>query len=166
MFNEGGFKLTNITGDPGRQTYAGISRRYHPNWAGWLYIDVGDLGNPALPGLVKEFYEETFWDRINGDVIWDQTMAESVYDFAVNAGPVIAIKLAQKVLGVAADGIVGPVTSSAINLADAESFSERYALAKMAWYAAICRKNRGQKKFLLGWINRVLKGTPWISGMI
>jgi hypothetical protein len=31
-------------------------------------------------------------------------------------------------------------------------------LAKMARYAEICNKNRTQVKFLLGWLNRTLKG--------
>ena len=37
--NEGGFKLTNIAGDRGGQTYAGIARNVHPGWPGWRFVD-------------------------------------------------------------------------------------------------------------------------------
>ena len=37
--NEGGFKLTNIEGDRGQQTYAGIARNAHPDWSGWRFVD-------------------------------------------------------------------------------------------------------------------------------
>nr|VFJ68710.1 MAG: Glycosyl hydrolase 108 [Candidatus Kentron sp. DK] len=32
MRNEGGFQLHTVRGDPGGMTYAGISRRHHPDW--------------------------------------------------------------------------------------------------------------------------------------
>ena len=32
MGAEGGYKLTDIKGDKGGQTYAGISRRFHPDF--------------------------------------------------------------------------------------------------------------------------------------
>ena len=35
--NEGGFKLTNIEGDRGGQTYAGIARNVHPDIEGFVY---------------------------------------------------------------------------------------------------------------------------------
>lgn len=34
--NEGGYVLHNVAGDSGGDTYAGVARRYHPNWAGLI----------------------------------------------------------------------------------------------------------------------------------
>lgn len=157
MLSEGGYKLHKVKGDRGGQTFAGISRKFHPDWPGWELIDAGERESTRLTILVQEFFDRRFWDRINGEAIQEQTIADSIYDFAVNAGPVIAIKLAQMVVGVTPDGIVGPKTSTALNTTDPEGFQLKFAIAKVARYATICRKDRTQKKFLLGWINRTLE---------
>jgi lysozyme family protein len=155
--NEGGFKLTHIEGDRGGQTYAGIARNAHPNWVGWQFIDANDLSNNKLTQSVREFYRKEFWDRIAGDAITNQSIAETLFDFAVNAGSATAAKLAQIVVGVVPDGAIGPRTLTALNGCDPELFALKYALAKVSRYAEICNRDRTQSKFLLGWINRTLK---------
>ncbi|MFQ5597622.1 MAG: putative peptidoglycan-binding domain-containing protein [Nitrospiria bacterium] len=86
-----------------------------------------------------------------------QAVAESVFDFSVNAGIQTASKLAQKAAGAKQDGKIGPLTLQKINSLDEELFILKFTLAKIARYAEICNKNKKQKKFLLGWINRSLK---------
>ncbi|MCP4747289.1 MAG: N-acetylmuramidase [Desulfobacteraceae bacterium] len=154
--NEGGFKYHKVKADRGGQTYAGISRKYHPGWLGWGYIDAKDFKNPNLIKKVKGFYRILFWKEINGDRIGNQAVAENIFDFAVNAGRRTAVKLAQVVVDAKPDGIIGPITLKKLNLCDTEEFKTRYALAKVARYAGICNKDRTQSKFLLGWINRTL----------
>ena len=155
--NEGGFKLTNIEGDRGGQTYAGIARNAHPNWVGWQFIDANDLSNNKLTQSVYDFYRKEFWNRIVGDAITQQSIAETLFDFAVNAGSGTAAKLAQIVVGTVPDGAMGPKTLTALNGYDPELFKLKYALAKVSRYAEICNRDRSQSKFLLGWINRTLK---------
>ena len=155
--NEGGFKLTNIEGDRGGQTYAGIARNAHPNWVGWQFIDANDLSNNKLTQSVYDFYRKEFWNRIAGDAITHQTIAETLFDFAVNAGSGTAAKLAQIVVGTVPDGAMSPKTLAALNGYDPELFKLKYALAKVSRYAEICNRDRSQSKFLLGWINRTLK---------
>lgn len=156
--NEGGYQLVNIPADRGGQTYAGIARNFHPNWPGWPCIDKNDLLNPGLSAQVRSFYHENFWKAISGDQIRSQMITESLLDFAVNAGPLTAAKLAQIVVGAVPDGRIGPVTLEKINALDEMQFVLKYALAKMARYAEICNKDRAQSKFLLGWLNRTLRG--------
>lgn len=156
--NEGGYKLTDIANDRGGQTYAGIARNYHPGWPGWSIIDRGDMQNLQLSRLVREFYKLKFWDTVSGDAIRQQAIAVTIFDFAVNAGPATAAKLAQLVVGATPDGRIGPATLDALNAADEGVFVPRYALAKLARYAEICNKDRSQTKFLLGWMNRTIKG--------
>ena len=153
--NEGGYKLTNVANDRGGQTYAGISRNRWPDWAGWKDIDQGLT--PASE-LVRAFYKQNFWFPIHGDHIDAQAIASNLFDFAVNAGPKTAIKLAQIVVGVTPDGAIGPRSLQAINTADHDRFCLAYALAKIARYRDIVTKDRTQEKFLLGWLNRTLKG--------
>lgn len=150
---EGGFVLHNVAGDRGGATYAGIARNMNPRWAGWEAIDRGET--PAT-SLVREFYKREYWDRVRGDDLPDQ-IASSLFDFAVNAGVKVAIKLAQVVAGVAPDGVIGDKTVAALNAMNPEFFRSAYALAKVKRYAEIVNRDRSQGKFLLGWINRTLE---------
>ena len=152
--NEGGYRLTDIKGDRGGQTYAGIARNRWSAWAGWTYIDRGQI---PPTDLVREFYRSKFWDAVHGDDLVHQGIAESLFDFAVNAGDKTAIKLAQIVAGVAPDGVVGPKTIAALNALEVDYFRPHFALAKLARYRDIVTKDRSQGRFLLGWLNRTLR---------
>jgi lysozyme family protein len=157
LHDEGGFKLTDIPGDRGGMTYAGISRKANPNWPGWTLVDHKEFGE-VLTEMVRKFYKSNYWDRIRGDDLTVQAIAENIFNFAVNTGTTVAVKLAQLIVGTAPDGAIGPATIEKLNNVDAEAFKKAYALAKIARYADICNKNRSQAKFLLGWINRTLLG--------
>lgn len=158
---EGGYVLHNVPGDRGGMTYAGIARRYHPNWPGWAHIDAGS--EPPAE-LVREFYRERFWGRIRGDEITSQAIAETLYDFAVNAGvktaSILAQVVASKITGemLTPDGVVGPKTLAALNQCDERLFVALYTIAKIARYCEIVRRDRSQAKFLLGWVSRAIKG--------
>ena len=156
--NEGGYKLHSVAGDRGGQTYAGIARNMHPSWDGWKIIDAGDMQNLRLSQLVRDFYFDKFWSPVKGDQIAEQETAQSIFDFAVNAGVQVAAKLAQITVGTVPDGRIGPATLEAINKLPAPVFATKYAIAKIARYAEICNRDKSQSKFLLGWINRTLKG--------
>jgi lysozyme family protein len=154
--DEGGYQLTDIPGDRGGQTYAGIARKPNPDWAGWAFIDRKDFGGATQ--LVRDFYKTNFWDRIRGDDITVQPIAETIFNFAVNTGTGVAIKLAQLIVGVTPDGTVGPKTIERLNICTTEKFLPAYALAKISRYVQICMKDRSQSKFLLGWCRRTLEG--------
>lgn len=154
MRNEGGYVLHTVPGDRGGMTYAGIARNMQPQWPGWALID----GKQDVPTqMVRDFYRRDFWDTIRGNELQHQAIAEAVFDFHVNAGRP-ARTLAQIVVGATPDGHFGPATLKALNDADPEVFVLRYALAKIARYRDIVTRNRPQIKFLLGWVNRTLKG--------
>jgi len=154
--HEGGFNLENVEHDIGGLTYAGITKKYHPEWQGWKIIDRGDMENPNLTQMVRDHYKSTFWKQCKGDKIDNQKIAESIFDFSVNAGSRTAGKLAQIVVDATPDGVIGPKTLEKLNDCDEELFISKFALAKVARYVEICRRNPVQKKFLLGWINRTM----------
>jgi len=159
--NEGGYKLHHVVGDNGGLTFAGISANSHPQWPGWrLLRDLDSNGqqDPQLIELVFSFYHYNFWKKINGDMITNQKVAESLFDFAVNAGLSAAVKLAQGVVDTTPDGIIGPITLSKLNECNESLFVSHYALANITRYAKIVTNNENQNKFLLGWINRTLQG--------
>jgi lysozyme family protein len=156
IHDEGGYQLTDIPGDRGGQTYAGIARNANPDWAGWQFIDRKDFGSATQ--LVREFYKVNFWDRVRGDELTNQAIAETIFNFAVNTGVGVASKLAQLIVGVTPDGAIGAKTIERLNICTAEKFLPAYALAKIQRYVDICMKNRDQSKFLLGWVRRSLEG--------
>ncbi|NBW12768.1 MAG: N-acetylmuramidase [Caulobacteraceae bacterium] len=152
--NEGGYVLHNVPIDRGGMTYAGIARNMNPQWPGWALID---RGQDVPAQLVREFYKRYYWDTIQGDQITSQVIAQTIFDFHVNAGAV-ARKLAQLVVGTTPDGAIGNKTLAALNAYDEDRFVMAYALAKIARYRDIVSRDRSQLKFLLGWINRTLQG--------
>ena len=157
IHDEGGYQLTDIPGDRGGQTYAGIARNANPNWPGWALVDRQEMGGQLTP-MVREFYRTNYWNRIRGDEIADQQIAETIFNFGVNAGVGLAIKLAQVVAGATPDGGIGPKTIELLNRCTAKGFLASYTLAKITRYVEICMRDRSQSKFLLGWTRRALEG--------
>ena len=148
LIREGGARFTDNPDDRGGATKYGISQRAYPN------LDIANLTEDQA----KAIYKRDYWDKVCGDQLKSQAVAENVFDTAVNMGPVTATKLAQMTLGIGVDGKFGADTLKAANAADANEFLAEYTLAKIARYAAICNKDRSQSRFLLGWINRSLGG--------
>jgi lysozyme family protein len=156
LANEGGYVLHKNEHDRGGWTYAGIARNIWSNWDGWKDLDSGFEQSAA--SKVPLFYKREFWTPIRGDLINDQHVAESIFDFAVNAGFKVASKLAQLCVGVDQDGIIGPKTINAINAIDPALFHMQFTLAKIARYLEICRNDKSQITFFYGWIKRAFGG--------
>ena len=158
MKDEGGYVLHEVPGDTGGMTYAGIARNKNPQWPGWALVDKKEMGGSLTP-MVREFYRTEFWDKMRGNEISNQEVANTIFNFGVNAGLGMAVKLAQLVIGATPDGGIGAKTIEKLNqITDGQRFKESYALAKIARYVEICNKNPVQVKFLKGWLNRTLKG--------
>ena len=120
--NEGGY--ANDPDDNGGETWKGIARKMHPRWPGWQIIDIIKLGpnfkkkladNGPLQALVLEFYKKEFWDRVKGDQLDNQEVADSLYDSSVNMGVKAAIILIQRSLGLTESGIMSNFLINKIN---------------------------------------------------
>lgn len=151
LAREGGATITEIAGDAGGLTKYGISQRAYPT------ADIRNLTEQQA----RDIYKRDYWDRVCGDRINSQPVAEAIFDFAVNAGAVTASKLTQMAIGnTRPDGVMGANTVAQLNAAinRPEDFIASYTLLKITRYAAICNKDKTQTKFLLGWINRALGG--------
>lgn len=149
--SEGGYKLTNIPGDRGGQTYAGIARVPNPGWQGWHYIDRNDTPPKEL---VREFYKANYWDKVHGDQL-PAGLDYAVFDFAVNAGVGRAAKFLQRAVGVADDGVIGPGTMAAVAKTDPHRALEQFSGAKSSFYHGLVERDASQAKFIKGWLNRV-----------
>lgn len=101
--------------DPGGLTNYGISQRAYPN------LDIRSL----TLAEVRELYKRDYWDRAQCDKL-PPTLAYLLFDAAVNSGIGQAIRFLQRALGVADDGVLGPLTLSMVSRADAESICARF----------------------------------------
>jgi lysozyme family protein len=149
LAREGGAKFTDIPADKGGATKYGISQAAYPN------VDIRNLTEQQA----REIYKRDYWDRVRGDDIKSQVIAEAIFDTAVNMGVRTTSRMVQRILEIEpSDGILGSASLGVINQAEDKDFVPQFALAKIAYYASICNKDYSQAKFLLGWINRTLGG--------
>lgn len=149
LAREGGSRFTDDPNDHGGATKYGISQRSYPN------LDIRNLTEQQA----REIYKRDFWDRIRGDEVTSQPVAEIVFDTCVNMGVRTGSRLAQLAVGVEpADGVIGSKSLAALNNADEGLFVSNFTIAKIARYAHICNRDKSQQKYLLGWINRALGG--------
>ncbi len=161
--NEGGY--SSDPNDPGGETYKGVARNMNSNWVGWTLIDLQKkqpnfpanlTNNSELNAEIEQFYKVNYWDRVKGDDITEQRVANSIFDFGVNAGVGTSVILAQKVTGADEDGVMGPDSVTAINKTDADQFIAYFTLAKIARYIKIVKSRPASQKYFYGWIRRAL----------
>lgn len=153
LMDDEGIELTNDAADRGGLTYAGVTRKNHPKWAGWKFIDAGST--PPLD-LVRELYRTEYWEPVRADQITSQPVAECLFSQFANMGAP-AIKLIQACVNVIQDGKVGPKTLTAINRYPETYLLMMYALVNIKRYHAIGMKDKTQRKFWPGWIARGLR---------
>lgn len=115
LLTEGGY--VNDPKDNGGETYKGISRKNWQKWTGWAFVDFAKKkpgfekqlnANTQLQDSVYAFYKREFWDKIGGDMIASQTIANNLVDAAVNEGIRPAVKRAEKIVSMAETGVFSP----------------------------------------------------------
>lgn len=159
--SEGGFVLSNIPGDAGGQTYAGIARVPNPDWEGWALIDKGIMPSDEM---VMKFYKVKIWDKVKGDEL-PTGVDYLVFDFAVNAGVKQAIKLLQRSVGTPDDGLIGPATLKAVSAKSVDEIVNEYSKQKETFYRSIVERRPANAKFLKGWLNRVAHVKEFVDKM-
>ena len=113
--HEGGYVFN--PHDPGGETKFGISKRSYP------HLDIHSL----TLADAKTIYKRDFWDRAQCDKLHPD-LAFDLFDGAVNSGIGQAIRWLQRAVGVADDGVVGPLTLASINREnDTSAIRARYS---------------------------------------
>lgn len=147
LAHEGGSKVSNDKVDKGGLTKYGISQKAYP------HLKIRELTEEQA----RRIYRADYWNKILGDRISSQVIAENIFDTCVNMGVHVGSKLAQEVISAKKkDGIIGPRSLVKINEISEALFISYYTLYKISRYATICNRDKTQKKFLLGWLNRSL----------
>lgn len=133
-------------------TRYGLLDKWHPDLvAQGFYTAPNDI---AL-AMAKVYYRAQYWNRVQGDKIFDNRVAAQLLSIGVNDGVVTAIKLAQQAANVTADGVLGPVSLGAINTMDPNAFLSAFDAAAKARYDQIIVAHPEKAVYKNGWYNRV-----------
>lgn len=138
--NEGGY--VNNPADPGGETNWGISKRSYPT------VDIAALSQDDA----KAIYKRDFWDRAQCDRL-PPGIAFDVFDTAVNSGIGQAIRFLQRAVGVADDGVVGPMTLAAISRVEPEAVQARFNGQRLDFMTRLTTWDT----FSRGWARRIAK---------
>lgn len=95
-----------------------------------------------------------FWDRWKADEIVNQSIAEILVDWVWASGK-YGITIPQQLLGVAADGIVGPKTIAAVNSGNPAQLFGHIKSARQAYINRICTTRPANNKYKKGWLRRL-----------
>lgn len=113
----------------------------------------------ALKNMTDSQWEHIFligyWNPWRAYDIENQSIANLVVDWAWHSGTRNSIRRVQSLLGVTADGVVGPVTLSAINDRCARELFNTIHAARLAFFDALVAASPSQSRFINGWRNRV-----------
>ena len=118
----------------------------------------GDIDHDDIKLLsianVAMVLKKNYWDRWQGDKIVNQSVAEILVDWVWGSGK-WGIIIPQRLLGLNADGMVGPITIASLNNAYPQQFFSKVWEARHLFLHAIVMNDPSQQKFLKGWLNRL-----------
>ena len=140
--HEGGY--ANNVNDPGGETKYGISKRSYPE------LNIRELTRDHA----KDIYKQDYWQPLRLYMLDNANACLEIFDFAVNAGPSRAVKVAQMIAGTEEDGHLGGITAKAINEYEGD-FVKDYKHTRIIYYENLANDKPKLSIFLKGWINRV-----------
>lgn len=152
-------KARGIANDPldrGGATMAGVTISTYRD-----FCKRNGKSTPTIDSLANLTYNEwlgilktMFWDRWQADLIACQYIAEMLVDWVWTSGA-YGITIPQRLLGVKADGIVGPKTLDAVLRQDSDNLFQRLKQARMDYIDQICRRRPANLRFRSGWMRRI-----------
>lgn len=138
--HEGGY--VNDPRDPGGETKFGISRKAYPG---------EDIAGMTLE-RARLLYRRDYWGPAGCDA-WPESIKFEVFDAAVNQGVRTAVKLLQRAVGAADDGVIGPDTIMRVVSANGAWLLRRLQAQRLKFYTSLPPAKRDP--FLAGWVNRI-----------
>ena len=136
--HEGGY--VNHPSDPGGETKWGIAKRSYPN------VDIKSLTREQA----VEIYRRDFWARVQGSKLPDDVAFQAL-DAAVNHGVGQSVRWLQRAVGVADDGVFGPLSLAAVNRMSSADIVLRFNAERLEFYT----KLSSWPTFGKGWVRRV-----------
>ena len=145
LAREGGF--VDHPADRGGRTAYGITERDHP-----------DLWRPGPPtreqarARYMAQYVQPF--DLLADLGVDDRVRVACIDDAVLSGVVTAVKTLQRACDVSVDGLLGPITVTAMLTLSPDQLLKKMVEDRVVRFARICQSDPSQLVFLAGWIHR------------
>lgn len=151
---EGGY--SNHKADSGGATMKGITIATYR-----AYCKAKGMPEPTVKKLKavsmeewKDILKTLYWDKFKADDINSQSVANICVDWIWMSGTT-AIKNVQRIVGVTADGIVGPITIAAINSKSPLPLFGMIKERRKSFYYDLVADKPNQHVFLKGWLNRL-----------
>jgi len=151
--HEGGY--VNDPQDPGGETQWGISKRAYPQ------LNIRTLTRADA----VEIYRRDYWEKMQCPKM-PVMLAFQLLDAGINHGRGNAVRMVQRAVSVADDGIIGPVTLDAVARMEPMALVVAFNIERLHLYARL----RNFPHFGRGWILRVagnmlhaLKDDPWLG---
>lgn len=133
--------------DPGGATMKGITLNTYRRWKpGATKYQLRTITNSE----VEMIYRDGFWKPVRGDQL-PAGVDAAVFDYGVNSGPPRAIKEMQRVLGVVADGDIGPATLSKLRAVDGKRVIQGICRRRLSFMQSL----KIWSTFGRGWSRRV-----------
>jgi lysozyme family protein len=148
---EGGF--TDNPSDPGNWTGGQIGQgelhgtKFGISAAAYPALDIASLTEQAA----EDIYRRDYWQALHGDELPLQ-LARVAFDAAVNAGLHRAVSWLQQAAGQNADGVLGPVTLSALNAGNAVQLAQEALVRRLDFSTRL----PGWSSFGVGWSRRIV----------
>ena len=120
--------------DPGGETNFGVTRAVYEQYVGRQVMD------GEMEGLTHDdvypIYKENYWDAVRGDDL-PSGVDWSTFDWAVNSGKSRASKALQRIVGVEADGGIGPMTLQAVAEVEPEEIIKQMHYVRDKFYRSL-----------------------------
>jgi lysozyme family protein len=106
----------------------------------------------------KDIYREDFWLRVGGDKL-HAAVAFQLFDAAINHGIGNAVRMLQRAVDVADDGVVGEVTRGAIQETGVDDALKLFNAERVVFFTKISTFDR----FGRGWMRRVAQNLRYAA---
>lgn len=107
----------------------------------------------------KEIYRKAFWERAKCSQ-FNSAIGFQLFDAAVNHGIGNSIRILQRAVGVADDGVIGKLTLEAINKKTLDDVLVLFNAERLAFYTKLSTFST----FGRGWVNRVVGNLKYAAG--
>ena len=104
---------------------------------------------------VFNFFKKEYWNRALLDEVMSQVQAENIFLSGVHIGVKNAVKLAQKVVQVQQDGVIGQYSIKALNFYDDSIFKRTFDQLELENYDNLIERNPHLEWARKGFENRV-----------
>lgn len=151
---EGWDTYTNDPADRGGPTKWGITQKA---WAEWRGRDVTpEEVEQITEPQARDFYEEKYIVAPRFNHLPERIRA-LVIDCGVNHGTRTAAKWVQRAVGETQDGVIGPITLTAVHADNPIAVYSRIVGYRVRLYGKIVSDDPSQRIWINGWMNRAAK---------